>query len=413
MVLKKAVSAKRASFALGLVSGELKNNAILKMADALERNAEAIFRANQKDVRQALMQKLSEAFIDRLTLNEKRLKEASEGLRQVAGLPDPVGAIIRTWQRPNGLQISRVRVPLGVVGIIFEARPNVAADATGLCLKAGNAVVLRGGSEAVNSNRKLVDVINRAGLEAGLPPGFVNFIETTDRSAVGEMLKLDKYIDVIIPRGGQKLIRFITSHSRIPVISHGEGNCHVYVDAAADLKMAEEIVFNAKIQRPGVCNAMEKLLVDMQVAEKFLPVMIKRLQAAGVEIRGCERTRKIVRGLKTAVEKDWYTEYLDLILAVKVVYGLDEAIKHINKYGSRHSDAIVTENRENARRFLREIDAAAVYVNASTRFTDGGQFGIGAEIGISTQKLHARGPMGVDELTCSKFVIQGEGQVRT
>lgn len=411
-VIQKAAAAKKASSELGLLTAEIKDRALNAMADAVLENTETVIRANEQDVRAAKKQKLSSAFIDRLTLNAKRLNETAAGLRDISALSDPVGEIVGMWRRPNGLQIAKRRVPLGVIGIIFEARPNVAVDSTGLCLKAGNAVILRGGSEAIRSNRALVDIISTAGINAGLPEGFVNFLDIADRKAVAEMLKLDNYIDVIIPRGGQSLIRYIMRHSCVPVISHGKGNCHTYVESTADLKMAEEICFNAKVQRPGVCNAMETMLVDSSIAGQFLPRMLKRYKSAGVEIRGDAFTRKIFPGIKKAVEKDWSTEYLDLILAVKVVNGMDEAINHINKYGTKHSEAIVTSDKGKADRFLKEIDAAAVFVNASTRFTDGAQFGLGAEIGISTQKLHARGPMGVNELTCTKFIIYGTGQIR-
>lgn len=336
----------------------------------------------------------------------------ADGLRQVASLPDPVGEVVKMWKRPNGLMIGKMRVPIGVVGVIYESRPNVTADTAGLCIKSGNAVLLRGGSEAINSNRVIVDILKEACEEAGVPTDAVSFIDTTDRAAVEVMLKLDQYIDLIVPRGGEGLIRFVAENSRIPVVYHYKGVCHTYVDKYADLTMAEEICFNAKVQRPGVCNAMETMLVHKDVAEEFLPRICERLKEAGVEIRGCPETRKIVPWTKEATEEDWYAEYLDLILAVKVVDSFEEAVEHINKYGSHHSDAIVTKDYERGMRFLREVDSAAVYVNASTRFTDGYEFGLGAEMGISTQKLHVRGPMGLEDLTCCKYVILGCGQIR-
>lgn len=411
-VVKLTNKAKQASRRLANLSSGVKDKALLAMAEALESQAETILKENAKDMEEAKAANLSPALLDRLKLNESRIKAMACGLRDVAKLPDPVGEVISMYKRPNGLQIGRVRVPLGVVGIIYEARPNVTADAAGLCLKSGNAVVLRGGSEAINSNRIIVKILTESAGSAGLPEGCVSFIPFTEREAVRELAKLNKYVDVIILRGGKGLIEAIGSEAKVPIIAHGEGNCHVYVDSPADLSMAEEITFNAKVQRPGVCNAIESLLVHQDVAGEFLPAMIKRLKEAKVEIRGCEKTRRIVLEIIPATQEDWETEYLDLILAVKVVSGLDEAIEHINTYGSAHSDAIVTSSYSNARRFLQEVDSAAVYVNASTRFTDGAEFGLGAEIGISTQKLHARGPMGLVELTTTKFIILGEGQIR-
>jgi len=411
-VIRMARKAKQASQNLAKLSSTVKNEALLKMAQVLETHKDEILKLNQKDIVLAKAKGLSPALIDRLTLNEKRIKQMCDGLRQIAQLEDPVGKIESMWRRPNGLLIGRMRVPLGVIGIIYESRPNVTVDAAGLCLKAGNAVILRGGSEAINSNIALTDALSEAIQEVGLPGECIQLVRTTDRKAVGEMLKLNEYIDVIIPRGGESLIKMVTENSTIPVIKHYKGVCHVYVDEEADLKMAEKIAFNAKVQRPGVCNAMETLLVAEKIADKFLPVVIRKLQEAGVEIRGDEKTCKISPNVKRATEEDWSTEYLDLILSVKVVSGIDEAIAHINRYGSHHSDAIVTNSYIKSRKFLREVDSAAVYVNASTRFTDGGEFGLGAEIGISTDKLHARGPMGVKELTTTKFIILGEGQIR-
>ena len=336
----------------------------------------------------------------------------ADGVRQIAALRDPIGETIEGYVRPNGMEVRKVRVPIGVIGIIYESRPNVTADAAALCLKAGNAVILRGGSEAINSNLAIAKIISEAITAAGVPEGAVQIIETTDRAAARELMKMKHYIDCLIPRGGKGLVQTVVENSTIPVIWHLDGNCHVYVDGAADLEMAEEIAFNAKVQNPGVCNATETLLVSEQIAAEFLPTICKRLADAGVEIRGCEKTRAIVPGLKEATEEDWETEYLDLILAVKVVSGLDEAIEHINKYGSRHSDAIVTEDYSAARRFTNEVDSACVFVNVSTRFSDGYEFGKGAEMGISTQKLHARGPMGVEEITTYKYVVTGNGQLR-
>jgi glutamate-5-semialdehyde dehydrogenase len=364
-------------------------------------------------VKAAEKKRASSAPIDRLVLDDKRVAEMADGLRVVAGLTDPIGEIIDGWRLPNGLEIAKVRVPLGVIGIIYESRPNVTVDAAGLCLKAGNAVVLRGGSDAINSNVTLVRILNEAGARHGLPEGAVEIIETTDRAAAGQLMRLPEYLDVLVPRGGGGLIRRVKQESKVPVIETGEGNCHVYVDASGDLAQAEEIVVNAKCQRPGVCNAAETLLVHAQVAADFLPKVGARLAELGVELRGCERSLKYLEGAKPASEDDWATEFLDLILAVKIVDDVDEAIAHISRYGTKHSEAIITADLDRARRFCREVDAAAVYVNASTRFTDGGQFGMGAEIGISTQKLHARGPMGLPELTSYKFVISGEGHIRT
>ena len=350
--------------------------------------------------------------IDRLALNEKRINEMSQGLIEVAALPDPVGEVIKMWQRPNGMVVGKMRVPIGVIGIIYESRPNVTADATSLCLKAGNAVILRGGSEAINSNKAIVKILRDAAKTAGLDENAITFIDIPEREAVMEMLKLEGIIDLIIPRGGEGLIRTVTANSRIPVLKHYKGVCHVFVDRNADLKMAEDICFNAKVQRPGTCNAMETMLVDKKIAKAFLPSIIKRFKDAKVTLKGCPETRKIDRSIAAVKEEDFYMEYLDLILNVKVVRDMDEAIEHIAKYGSAHSDAIVTENYEKAMRFLREVDSSAVFVNASTRLNDGYQFGLGAEIGISTDKIHARGPMGLEELTCTKFIVLGDGQIR-
>jgi len=411
-VVSKGRVAKEAAHKLGTLSAVVKNQALLAMADALVARQEEIIAANSKDLAAGEEKGLSKALLDRLMLNEKRIAEMAEGLRAVAALPDIIGEVISMWTRPNGLQIGQMRVPLGVVGIIYEARPNVTVDATGLCVKTGNAVLLRGGSEAINSNKIITKIIADAAEGAGLPEGSIQLIETTDREAVNIMLKLNEYLDVLIPRGGAGLIRTVVNNATVPVIETGVGNCHVYVENDANLEMATEIVINAKCQRPGVCNAMETLLVHGDLAETWLPGLIAKLQELGVEIRGCERTRQVAANVVPATEDDYYAEFLDLIMAVKVVEGLDEALDHIYKYTSKHSEAIITTDYFKSRRFIRQVDAAAVYVNASTRFTDGFQFGFGAEIGISTQKLHARGPMGLKELTTIKYVIYGEGQIR-
>ena len=411
-ILEMAKKAKKASKVLATLSSEEKNKALEEMALAIEKNTEKIKEENAKDIQEAKEKGLSSALIDRLALTDKRIASLSKSLRQIISLEDPVGKIESMWKRPNGLFVGKMVVPLGVIGIIYESRPNVTVDAASLCLKAGNAVLLRGGSEAIRSNCILVDILNEALKKTKVPPESIQLVRTTSREAVMQMLKLDEYIDVIIPRGGESLIRAVVENSTIPVIKHYKGVCHVFVEREADLKMAEEICFNAKVQRPGVCNAMETLLVDKEIAKSFLPKIIERFKEAKVEIRGDEKVREIVPDVKPATEEDWFTEYLDLILSVKVVDGLEEAIEHINYYGSHHSDAIVTNNYSKAKKFLQEVDSAAVYVNASTRFTDGGEFGMGAEIGISTQKLHARGPMGIKELTSYKFIILGEGQIR-
>ena len=411
-ILAIAQGAKKASFIMGQLSSKVKDDALVAMADGLERNKAAIIAANKKDVKNAQAKKLNAAVIERLTLDEKRIKAMAGSLREVAAQHDPIGEVIKMWTRPNGLWIGKLRVPLGVIGVIYESRPNVTADCIGLCLKAGNCAILRGGSEAINSNIAIFEALNDAAKANGIPDGAVNLIKTTDRKAVHILLTLGDYVDLIIPRGGESLIKEVAQRSRIPVLKHYKGICHVYVDEDADLNMAERICFNAKVQRPSVCNAMETLLVNEDVAARFLPSMVKKYKEAGVEIRGCPMTRRIVKGIKAATEKDWSTEYLDLVLSIKVVKDLHEAVGHINKYSTKLSDAIVTENYHNAVEFLRKVDSAAVYVNASTRFTDGGEFGFGAEIGISTDKFHARGPVGVEELTSYKYIIYGDGQIR-
>ena len=350
--------------------------------------------------------------IERLTINDSTIKSMADGLKEVAHLNDPVGSLSKTRQMPNGLSVSKMRIPLGVIGIIYESRPNVTIDAAGLCLKAGNAVILRGGSEALNSNKALAAMISQALDETGLPKEAVQIVPVRDRAAVNFLLRQEEFIDLIIPRGGEGLIRFVVENSKIPVLKHYKGVCHVYVDDGADLKMAEDICFNAKVQRPGVCNSMETMLVHKSVTQNFLPGMTKRFLKAGVEIRGCPETCRILPEAAKAVEQDWPAEYLDLVIAVKVVEDMDEAVLHISKYSSSHTEAIITSDYNRARRFVREVDSSVVLVNASTRFNDGGQLGLGAEIGISTSKLHAFGPMGVDELTTTKFVVFGNGQIR-
>jgi len=412
MLINQGQKAKRAARFLANASTSVKNQALYRMAEQLEAGQDAILAANQLDLELGRQQGLNSALLERLTLNPGRIKDMAQGLRDVAALPDPVGETVASSRRPNGLDISRVRTPIGVIGIIYESRPNVTADAAALCLKSGNAILLRGGEEALNSNRVIARIISAAAEESGIPEGAIQLVDSEDRQAAVFMMKMHQYLDVLIPRGGKGLKQAVLENAIVPIIMTGMGNCHVYVDEFADLDKAQPIVFNAKVQRPSVCNAAETLLVHHKVAAVFLPGMIDALKAAGVEIRGCEKTREIVPGIKAASSEDWGEEYLDLILAVKVVAHLDEAISHINQYGTGHSEAIVSENYSCVRRFLAEVDAAAVYANASTRFTDGGEFGMGAEMGISTQKLHARGPMGLKELTTTKFIIQGDGQIR-
>jgi glutamate-5-semialdehyde dehydrogenase len=411
-VINKAKEAKHGSEILRRVSSKKKDTVLLKMAEALKRNSKMLIIENQKDIKFAEQKGLSKALIDRLSLNEKRINDMSEGLIEVAALPDPVGEITKMWQRPNGMTVGKMRVPIGVIGIIYEARPNVTVDATALCLKAGNSVVLRGGSEAINSNRAIVEVLRSVSKEEGIHEGAITFIDIPEREAVMEMLKLEGIIDLIIPRGGEGLIRTVTENSRIPVLKHYKGVCHVFVDSDADINLAEKICFNAKVQRPATCNAMETMLVHKNIANTFLPNMIKKFKEAGVKLKGCPETRKIDSSIEVLKEEDLYMEYLDLILNVKVVESLEDAMAHIAKYGSAHSDAIVTKDYDKAFRFLREVDSSAVFVNASTRLNDGFQFGLGAEIGISTDKIHARGPMGLEELTCTKFIVFGNGQLR-
>ena len=405
-----ALNAKKASYELAGLSSKIKNDALAKMAEALKNNCPEIIQANKKDIAQN--KALSKALIDRLSLNESRIRQMADSLLSVASLKDPVGEVISAGKRPNGLWIQKVRVPIGVVGILYESRPNVTSDCIGLCLKSGNSCILKGGSEAMNTNRVIYTILTRAAHEAGVPQGSINFIDSSQRSSLKYLLSLSGSLDLIIPRGGEGLINFVQDNSKIPVIKHYKGICHSYVDEYAESAMAENICFNAKVQRPGVCNAMETLLVHKKIAAKFLPAMIRRYQDAQVEIRGCTQTCKMIKGIKKAKEIDWSTEYLELILSVKIVESIKEAIEHINQYGSHHSDSIVTEHYQNALNFLNRVDSACVYVNASTRFTDGYEFGLGAEIGISTDKIHARGPMALEELTTYKFMIFGKGQIR-
>ena len=409
-VIRKASLAKAAARKLATLPTTVKDAALLAMADALEAREVELLEANSKDL--AAASGLSKAALDRLTLNTKRIKEMATGLREVAALPDPVGEVTKVWKRPNGMQVSRVRVPIGVIGIIYESRPNVTADAASLCLKSGNAVVLRGGSEAIQSNAAIVRVLMEAGEKTGIPAGAITFIDNPDRQVSTLLLKQDKLIDLIIPRGGESLMQFIMKESTIPVIKHDKGVCHTYVDDRADPAMAEAICFNAKVQRPGTCNAMETLLVHQKIAPSFLPPLIKRYRDAGVEVRGCPKTAALAPGVKPAAESDWGTEFLDLVLAVRIVDDMDRAMEHIARYGSQHTEAIVTQDQGRAKQFLNEVDAAAVFHNASTRLHDGYQFGLGAEIGISTTRIHARGAMGLEELTSTKFIVLGTGQLR-
>jgi len=417
MTLKKEIldiarRARETSPVLANLPTGVKNGALQGMADAILRAAPALRKENSHDVAAARKAGLAAALIDRLTLTDKVIQGMAASLREVAALPDPVGEITRMWTRPNGLQVGRMRIPLGVIGVIYESRPNVTSDAAALCLKAGNAVILRGGSEAIRSNRAVAETLRGALTAQGIPPDAVQVIPTTSRKAVEALLQMEEQVDVIIPRGGEELIRFVVSRSKIPVIKHYKGVCHVFIDSSADLGMAEAVSYNAKVQRPGVCNAMETLLVHREIAPRFLPAMAEKMIAAGVELRGCPETRRILPLVKAARKEDWTAEYLDLILAVKIVGDLEEAVAHIVRYGSAHTEAIVTRDYENARRFLREVPSSTVLVNASTRFSDGFELGLGAEIGISTTKLHSFGPMGVEDLTTLKFIVFGSGQIR-
>lgn len=409
-----AQNAQIASRQLSRVSSSVKNNALLQMADELLKNINHLIAENARDVAKAKKSVvLSKAMLERLTLEEKTINDMARGMREVAALPDPVGEVTSLWRRPNGLLVGRMRIPLGVIGIIYESRPNVTADAAALCLKSGNAVILRGGSEAIHSNLAIAKILQGVLRENSLPEAAISIIPLADRAAVNEMLQLEEYIDVIIPRGGEELIRAVVAQSKIPVIKHYKGVCHIFVDAQADMEMAVNICCNAKTQRPGVCNALETLLVHKDIARKFLPLAAARLKKAKVILKGCAKTRKVLKGIEAATETDWYAEYLDLILAIRVVDNIDEAIAHIEKYGSLHTEAIITADYANSQRFLNEVNSSTVLVNASTRFSDGFELGLGAEIGISTTKLHAFGPMGLEELTTTKFIIYGNGQVRT
>lgn len=404
--------ARAAAQALARLTTQQKNDCLLAMADGLLKHAGSIKLANEQDLDIGRATNLSAAMLDRLALNGQRIEAMARGLREVAALPDPVGRVLDERTRPNGLRLQKVAVPIGVIAFIYESRPNVTADAAGLCLKAGNAVILRGGSEAIHSNRAIARVLLESGARAGLPADTVQLVQTTDREAVRELVQLVGLVDVAIPRGGEALIRTVANNARVPVIKHYKGVCHVFVDRAADLDMAEKIVINAKCQRPAVCNAMETLLVDEAVAKDFLPRIADALVARKVELRGDDAVRQLATGVLPASEEDWSTEYSDLIMNIRVVPGVNAAIEHINKYGSQHSDSIVTRDTPTAEKFLREVDAAAVYHNASTRFTDGGEFGMGAEVGISTDKIGVRGPMGLEELTTYKWIGRGTGQVR-
>ena len=412
LVQTKARAAREAARLLALCSTRTKNEALQQMARGLEEKTAAILEANRADLERTRATGATRAFLDRLTLTDARIEAMAAGLREIAALPDPVGETVDAWRRPNGIEIARVRVPLGVIGFIYESRPNVTADAAGLCVKSGNAVILRGGSEAIESNALIAAVLAKALEKTGAPPEAIQFVDVTDRDAVAAMLVQDAFIDLIIPRGGEAFVRWVAEHSRVPVLKHDKGLVHVYVDAAADLDMATTIVLNAKTHRPSVCNALETLLVDRAIADRFLPVVAARLREARVELRGCPETVARVPEARPASESDWDEEYGDLILAIRVVDGLDAALAHIRRHSSGVADAIVTNDLGRARRFTREVDAGAVLVNASTRLVDGGQFGMGAEMGISTSRVHARGPVGVRELTTTKFIVHGDGQVR-
>lgn len=413
LIATMAAEAKKAARTVARLSSNVKNDVLLSTAERIIEVRKELQEENEKDLTAAKDKGFTSAFIDRLRLSDKVMESMAEGLRDVAALPDPVGEIPKMWKRPNGLTVGRVRIPLGVIGMIYESRPNVTIDAAGLCLKAGNAIILKGGSDAIHSNLALASILQDVLKEFSVPGEAAQVVPTTDRAAVTELLKMEEEIDVIIPRGGEGLIRFVSENSRIPVLKHYKGVCHVYVDKWADSDMAKEVCFNSKVQRPGVCNAMEGMLVHKDVAQDILPLMADAFKEAGVELRGCERTCRIVPFAKVATDEDWGEEFLDLILAVKVVDSMDEAMEYIARYGSNHTEAIVTRDYSRARRFLAEVDASLVLVNASTRFNDGGELGLGAEIGISTSKLHAYGPMGLEELTTTKFIAFGDGQVRS
>jgi glutamate-5-semialdehyde dehydrogenase len=404
--------ARAASIELAKLSGAVKDRALCKMANALEANVEKILASNKQDTDAAKAHGMKPAQLDRLILDKRKIENMARCIREVAALPDPIGEITKTWTRPNGLIIGQMRTPIGVIGVIYESRPDVTSDASAICIKSGNAVILRGGSDAINSNLAIGEVLRNSLAGTGVPENAIQIITSTDRSVAEEFMQMHGYVDVLIPRGGADLIRTVVEKAKVPVIETGLGNCHIYVEEDADLEQAIPIIVNAKCQRPGTCNAAEKLLVHDSIAAKFLPVALAALRKEGVEIRGDEQALKIIPDVKPATEQDWYTEYSDLIIGVKIVKNLPEAIAHINKYGTKHSDSILTVDFEKAMRFIREVDSAAVYWNASTRFTDGNQFGLGAEIGISTQKLHARGPMSAQHLTTTKYFILGSGQIR-
>jgi glutamate-5-semialdehyde dehydrogenase len=412
-IMDIARQAKRAAAILSKIDTQEKSRVLQRMADSLVERRAFLIEQNARDLDDAVRAGLPAAMIDRLSLKEQTILSMAAGIREVAALPDPVGKVTSMWRRPNGLLVGRMRIPLGVIGIIYESRPNVTADAAALCLKSGNAVILRGGSEAIHSNLAIANVFDGVLKQSAIPAAAIQVIDVTDRAAVHELLQLDEYVDLIIPRGGEELIRAVVNQSRIPVIKHYKGVCHIFVDADADLDMAVSICMNAKVQRPGVCNAMETLLVHAQAATRFLPVMVQQYRKAGVVLKGCAKTRAILPDIEPATEEDWYREYLDLVLAVRVVDDLDAAMVHIERYGSLHTESIITQNYANAQRFLQEVNSSTVLVNASTRFSDGFELGLGAEIGISTTKLHAYGPMGLEELTTTKFIIYGNGQVRT
>lgn len=409
---EKCSLAKEASYKLASINTDVKNNALAAIAKALIDNADSILQANAADIENARANGTREAMLDRLTLTKKRIEDIADGVLQVASLNDPIGEVVKMHKRPNGLLIGQKRVPMGVIAIIYEARPNVTADAAALCLKTSNVCVLRGGSEAINSNKALMKIMQDAAYGAGIPEGSLNILEDTSRETATALMKMNGYIDLLIPRGGKGLIKSVVENATVPVVETAAGNCHVYVDESADIDMAIKIVKNAKVQRPSVCNAAETLLVDKAIAKKFIPLIFKVLKENNVEIRADKAAKEIFPDVLDATDEDYYTEYNDYIISVKVVDGVEEAIAHINKYNTKHSEAIVTNNYEHTQKFLQEVDAAAVYVNASTRFTDGFEFGFGAEIGISTQKMHARGPMGLEALTSIKYIVYGDGQIR-
>lgn len=411
-LIRKGELAKNAAYSLAVISTEIKNRALFSIADAIEKRSNEIICENKKDIESAKEKGIRASMIDRLSLDVSRIKKIADGVREVAALDDPIGETVSQWTRPNGLLISEKRVPMGVLAIIYEARPNVTVDAAVLSLKTSNSVILRGGSEAIHSNIMLMKIMQDAAYKEGIPVGALNLIEDTSRETATQLMKMNGYVDMLIPRGGQGLIRSVVENATVPVVETAAGNCHIYIDSECDKKKALDILINAKVSRPSVCNAVETLLIDKKISTEFLPEIITELKNNGVQIRGCNKTFEIDKTIEQATDKDWSTEYNDYILAVKIVDGVDEAIAHINKYNTKHSEAIISENKEKCEKFLAQIDAAAVYVNASTRFTDGFEFGFGAEIGISTQKMHARGPMGLKQLTSIKYIIHGNGQIR-